>query len=67
MPPGDSTCFGALLQVRSEALAATFMENEMTKLLSAVTIAALMLVAAPASAQITASKESLSDLYTGKV
>ncbi len=38
----------------------------MTKFLPAATIAALVLMAGPASAQIVASQESLSDLYTGK-
>ena len=39
---------------------------EMKKFLLAVPIATLVLIGAPASAQITPSQESLSDLYTGK-
>ena len=38
----------------------------MTRFLPAVTIAALVLMAAPASAQIVPDKSSLTDLYTGK-
>ena len=38
----------------------------MTRFLPAVTIAALLLIAASASAQIVPNKESLSNLYTGK-
>jgi hypothetical protein len=38
----------------------------MTRFLPAVTIAALVLMAVPASAQIVPAKDSLSDLYTGK-
>ncbi len=38
----------------------------MTRFLPAVTIAALVLMTAPASAQFIPSQESLSDLYTGK-
>jgi hypothetical protein len=39
----------------------------MTRFLAAVMIAALALMAVPAAAQIVPEKESLSDLYTGKV
>ncbi len=38
----------------------------MTRFLPAVTIAVLVLMAAPASAQIVPDKSSLSDIYTGK-
>jgi hypothetical protein len=39
----------------------------MTRFLAAAMIAALALMAEPAVAQIVPEKESLSDLYTGKV
>ena len=38
----------------------------MTRFLPAVTIAIIVMIAAPASAQIVPDKSSLSDLYTGK-
>ena len=38
----------------------------MTRLFVTVTAAALVLMAAPASAQFVPSQESLSDVYTGK-
>ncbi|MFT5412690.1 MAG: hypothetical protein ACI9NC_005440 [Verrucomicrobiales bacterium] len=42
------------------------MEREMTKFLPALLIATLVLMVAPASAQIKPSEQSLSDLYPGK-